>query len=57
VESIEKIIQGVGREGNLIWHWEREKDWSPEGQQKKWKQATSGDRRLGRPSRMHQSRK
>jgi hypothetical protein len=27
--------------GNMIWHWVREKDWSPEGQQKEWKQATS----------------
>jgi hypothetical protein len=32
--------------GNLIWYWEREKDWSPECQQKEWKQATSGNRRL-----------
>jgi hypothetical protein len=26
----------------------------PEGQQKEWKQATSGGRRLGEPSKMHQ---
>jgi hypothetical protein len=36
--------RGIGGEG---------KDYSPEGQQKEWKQATSGDRRLGGPSRMH----
>jgi hypothetical protein len=36
-----------GGEGNLIWYWVREKDRSPEGQQKEWKQATSGNRRLG----------
>jgi hypothetical protein len=33
--------------------WVREKDWSPEGQQKEWKQATSRDRKLGEPSKMH----
>jgi hypothetical protein len=32
----------------------RKKDWSPGGQQKEWKLATSRDRRLGGPSRMHQ---
>jgi len=32
----------------------REKDSSPEGQQKEWKQATSGGRSLGRPPRMYQ---
>jgi hypothetical protein len=26
----------VGGEGNLIWYWVREKDWSPEGQKKEW---------------------
>jgi hypothetical protein len=26
----------------------------PEGHQKEWKQATSGDRRFGEPPRMHQ---
>jgi hypothetical protein len=31
-----------------------EKDWSPEGQQKEWKQATSEDRRLAVPFRMNQ---
>ena len=41
-------------EGNLIWYWVREKVWSPEGQQKEWNQATSGNRRLGEPFRMHQ---
>jgi hypothetical protein len=43
-----------GEEGNLIWHWVGGKDGSPEGQQKEWKQVTSGGRRLGEPSRMHQ---
>jgi hypothetical protein len=33
-----------GEEGNLIWYWVREKDWSPEGRQKECKQATSGNR-------------
>jgi hypothetical protein len=45
--------RGVG-EGNLIWYWVREKHWGPEIQQKECKQATSGNRRLGTPSRMHQ---
>jgi hypothetical protein len=35
------------RKGNLVWYWIREKNWSPEGQQKEWKQATSGNRRWG----------
>jgi hypothetical protein len=25
-----------GEEGNMIWYWVGEKDWSPKGQQKKW---------------------
>jgi hypothetical protein len=41
------------KEGNLIWYWVREKDWSSAGQQKEWKQATSGNKRLGEPSKMH----
>jgi hypothetical protein len=36
-----------GRKGNLIWYWVRKKDRSSEGQQKEWKQATSGNGRLG----------
>jgi hypothetical protein len=50
-----KMDAGLGwGEGNLIWYWVREKDRSPEGQQKEWKQAISGGRRLGGRSRMHQ---
>jgi hypothetical protein len=45
-------LMGVGR--GMIWYWKREKDWSPEDQQKEWKQATSGGKRLGGPSRMYQ---
>jgi hypothetical protein len=41
-------------EGNLIWYWVREKGWSLEGQQKEWKQSTSGDRWLWGSCRMHQ---
>jgi hypothetical protein len=40
--------------GNLIWYWVREKDWSPEGQQKECKQSTSVNKRFGGPLRMHQ---
>jgi hypothetical protein len=40
--------------GNLIRYWVREKYWNPEGQKKEWEQATSGERRLGEPSRTHQ---
>jgi hypothetical protein len=36
-----------GEEGNLIWYWVREKNRSPEDQQKNWKKAASGYRRLG----------
>jgi hypothetical protein len=36
----------IGEEGNLIWYCVREKDGSPEGQQKECKQTTSGNRRL-----------
>jgi hypothetical protein len=47
-------VDGVGGNrkvaGNIIWYWVREKGWSPEGQQKEWKQATSRNRRLGEPS-------
>jgi hypothetical protein len=53
----EKVDAGVREwmvEENLIWYWVREKDWSPEGQQKEWKQATSGNRRYGGHFRMHQ---
>ena len=46
--------RGVRGEGNMVWYWVREKEWSPEGQQKEWKQATPGNRRLGKPSRMYQ---
>ena len=35
------------RERNLDWYWEKEMDCIPEGQQKEWKQATSGNRSLG----------
>jgi hypothetical protein len=38
-------VDGAGErgvEGSLIWYWVREKDWSPDGQQKEWKQATLG---------------
>ena len=41
------VVGGVW--GELIWYWMREKDLSCEGQQKEWKQATSGNRRLGDP--------
>jgi hypothetical protein len=37
-------------EGNLTSDWVREKGWSPEGQQKECKQATSVNRRLGENS-------
>jgi hypothetical protein len=43
-----------GGEGNLIWYCVRENDWSPEVQQKEWKQPSSVVRRLGGHSRMHQ---
>jgi len=33
----------------MILYWVEEKDRSLEGQQKEWKQATSGGRRLGLP--------
>jgi hypothetical protein len=33
-------------EGNTVWYWVREKDLSPEGQQKEWNQASSGCRRM-----------
>jgi hypothetical protein len=46
--------QGGGGKGNLIWYWVRERNWSLEGLQKEWRQATLGGRRLGVPSRMHQ---
>jgi hypothetical protein len=36
---------GRREEGKLIWYWVRDKDRSPESQQKEWKQATSGIRR------------
>ena len=46
---------GVGGEGNMIWYWVRERDWSPEGQQKECKQETIGNRKSGDPPpRMHQ---
>jgi hypothetical protein len=45
---------GGMEERNLIWYQVREKDLSPEGQQKEWKQATLGVRKLRGPSRMHQ---
>jgi hypothetical protein len=32
----------------MIWYWVGKKDWSPKGQQKEWKQATSGGRRTRR---------
>jgi hypothetical protein len=38
---------GVRKKGILIWYWVREENRSPEGQQKNWKKATSGHRRLG----------
>jgi hypothetical protein len=38
-----------GEEKNIIRYWVREKDRSPEGQQKEWKQATSGGRRSRDP--------
>ena len=34
-------------EGNLLWFWVKEKDRSPEGQQKEGEQAISGNRRFG----------
>ena len=44
---------GVGRaEPDLVLG--EGKGLKPEGQQKEWKQATSGGRRLGEPSKMHQ---
>jgi hypothetical protein len=36
------------------WYWVRDKDWSPKGEQKEWKQTTSGGRRLRGPCKMHQ---
>jgi hypothetical protein len=36
----------------MTWYWVREKDLSPEDQQKEWKQATSGGRKLEEPSRI-----
>jgi hypothetical protein len=57
MEGAERESGWVGEceeEGNLIWYWVREKEPSPEGQQKEWKQATSGNRRLGGPLRMQQ---
>jgi hypothetical protein len=36
----------VRGEGKLIWYWVREKDWSLEDQQKEWKEATSGGKRV-----------
>jgi hypothetical protein len=44
----------VGGEGKVIWYWEREKDLSLVGQQKEYKQANSGNRKLGEFPRMHQ---
>jgi hypothetical protein len=39
----------------MIWYWVGDKDWSPEGYQKEWQQATLEARRLGEgPSRMFQ---
>ena len=49
-----KVDEGLGGEGNLIWYCVRENERNHEGQQKYWKQVTSGGRRLGVPSRMHQ---
>jgi hypothetical protein len=43
-----------GEEETMIWYWVGEKDCCPEGHQKEWKQAISGVRRFGGPSRMHQ---
>ena len=43
-----------GGEGNLIWYWVRKKTEALRASRKKWKQATSGGRRLGGPSRMYQ---
>jgi hypothetical protein len=46
---------GVGaEEGSMIRYRVREKDWSPEDQQKEWKHETLGGKRLGGPSRMYQ---
>jgi hypothetical protein len=41
----------LGSGGDLVLG--ERKGLSPEDQQKEWKQATSGDRRLGEPSRIH----
>ena len=49
MEDVEEGRDLGGRVVREIWIWVTEKDRSPEGQQKGWKQATSGDRRLGDP--------
>ena len=44
--GVDEVVGRVGGEGNLIWYWVREKDWSSEVQQKECKQETSGYRRF-----------
>jgi hypothetical protein len=33
--KVDRVGGEGGGERNLIWYWVREKDWSPEGQQKR----------------------